>query len=174
MSKATHYGICQACGAEQKLPNGMLSNHGYRVQWDYFEGTCKGSKKLPFELSCDYIKRCIEGAKASQEYFRKQIEETLANTTTSIDYHYYLSHREGRVWIKAQVVDGKIVSNERYYNDIPCTRLCLYGTDLEIARKLDQKRVKYLESQIKGLDGYISWQEERIVNWEEKELTPIK
>lgn len=152
----------------------MLSNHGYSVSWGYFQGTCPGAKKLPFELSCDLVEQFINNAKNSQKFFRQQIEETLANDTTTVDYHYYLSHREGRIWVKAQVIDGKITTDERMCNDIPCLRLSLYGSDLEIARKLDQKRVKYLEGQIKGLDGYISWQESRIVDWEEKPLEPIK
>lgn len=172
MAKATHYGICQACGAEQKLPNGTLSNHGYTVAMGWFEGTCAGSKRLPFELSCDYIKTCIERAKKAKEDYKQQIQKFQDNNTTTTEYHQYIRRGDSRLWVKAQVIDGKIVME--WYDDVPCRRLSLYGTDLEIAKKLDEKKIKWLERQIKAIDDYIQWQEGRIVNWEEKELTPIK
>lgn len=53
--KATHQGTCQVCGAAQKLPNDLLSLHGYTVEHSFFEGVCKGAKNLPFELNKDLI-----------------------------------------------------------------------------------------------------------------------
>src|SRR5262245_4567782 len=53
---ATHYGECQLCGHEQKLPGGgFLSLHGYSVKWNSFMGTCPGSRHLPYEQSCDLL-----------------------------------------------------------------------------------------------------------------------
>jgi len=165
MAKATHYGICQACGAEQKLPNGTLSNHGYTVSWGFFEGVCPGSKKLPFELSCALVEQFINNAKRTIETFREEIVQYQENTSTKT---MYLNIRR---WHKAEVVDGKVLFLDK---SVPASRLCLYGTDEQITKKLDEKRIKWLERQIKAVEEYIQWQEDRIANWEEKELTPIK
>lgn len=53
-NKATHYGTCQLCGSLQKLPNGVLANHGYQIHWHEFHGTCPGSGQLPFEVARDF------------------------------------------------------------------------------------------------------------------------
>ena len=39
MAKATHIGTCQCCGSQQKLPSGVLSNHGYTEESFYLEHT---------------------------------------------------------------------------------------------------------------------------------------
>jgi hypothetical protein len=61
-NKATHYGTCQLCGSLQKLPNGVLANHGYQVTWHEFVGICHGSHHAPFELSKELaeeeLRRC--------------------------------------------------------------------------------------------------------------------
>ena len=50
MSKATHNGTCQACGAHQAVrANGRLANHGYTVEYGFFSGICPGSDKAPLE-----------------------------------------------------------------------------------------------------------------------------
>jgi len=53
-TKATHYGTCQLCGSLQKLPNGVLANHGYQVDWHQFHGICHGAGHPPFEQSKDF------------------------------------------------------------------------------------------------------------------------
>jgi hypothetical protein len=54
-NKATHYGTCQLCGSFQKLPGGVLADHGYNVSWGSFVGTCHGSRRAPFEQDKSYI-----------------------------------------------------------------------------------------------------------------------
>lgn len=58
-NKSTHYGTCQLCGSLQKLPSGVLANHGYQVHWHEFHGTCEGSGHLPFELVRDLAEHHI-------------------------------------------------------------------------------------------------------------------
>lgn len=67
--KATHSGTCQCCGRVQKLPNGRLSNHGYTVDWGFFNGTCGGSKELPLEQDRTILDTTVKSllAWASQE-----------------------------------------------------------------------------------------------------------
>src|SRR5579863_2290904 len=59
MQAATHYGTCQACGSQQKLPAGVLAKHGYTTKWGFFEGTCRGSGERPFEKDYSLIEKFI-------------------------------------------------------------------------------------------------------------------
>lgn len=69
MTKATHYGTCQSCGSFQKLPGGALALHGYTKEWGFFNGTCSGSRHLPFEKSRDYAKECIVKARRDAAHY---------------------------------------------------------------------------------------------------------
>jgi hypothetical protein len=68
------------------LPGGLLSKHGYTVNFGYFTGVCRGERELPFELSKDLIESFIAGAEA----FAAE-QETLAlaeRANTSLDGVY--------------------------------------------------------------------------------------
>jgi hypothetical protein len=60
--QATHKGHCQVCGSLQKLPNGRMAKHGYTTKHGFFEGTCAGSDKLPYQVSCELIPASIDAA----------------------------------------------------------------------------------------------------------------
>jgi hypothetical protein len=79
--KATHYGTCQACGAFQKLPAGVLALHGYEVKWEQFVGVCIGSGHQPYELSADMLPDLI----ASAELRAEAIRELQVRLRTPID-----------------------------------------------------------------------------------------
>jgi len=66
-NKATHYGTCQLCGSSQKLPSGVLAQHGYQIHWNQFHGICFGSGQLPFEQSKDFTEEYI---RRSEEYLK--------------------------------------------------------------------------------------------------------
>ena len=61
-NQATHQGTCQICGRVHKVSNksGKIATHGYTVEYGYFDGECGGGHKLPFEVSCDYLKKHID------------------------------------------------------------------------------------------------------------------
>lgn len=62
--KATKIGTCQLCGSNQKLPKGRLAKHGYSVEYGWgFNGVCKGSGHLPFEISKDFAVASLTCAK---------------------------------------------------------------------------------------------------------------
>lgn len=43
-------GHCQCCGRQQAvLKSGYMSNHGYKVEWQQFIGTCPGNRFKPLE-----------------------------------------------------------------------------------------------------------------------------
>ena len=62
---ATHYGTCQLCGSLQKAPGGRLAKHGYDVAYGFFNGVCRGSHELPYEVSCDLLVAILAGIKVS-------------------------------------------------------------------------------------------------------------
>jgi len=60
MTKATHNGTCQACGRKQAVKaNGLLAQHGYTVDYGYFNGTCSGSDYRPLEQDTAHNKRVV-------------------------------------------------------------------------------------------------------------------
>jgi hypothetical protein len=63
--KATHYGTCQICNSLQKAPGGFLAKHGYDVQYGFFNGICRGSHELPYEVSNELLVAILAGIKIS-------------------------------------------------------------------------------------------------------------
>lgn len=78
MAKATHSGHCQVCGCSQKLPNGVMSKHGYTVEYGWFNGVCPGAGQLPYEQSCEMVKRSIVMATEHKDRLAKEADELLA------------------------------------------------------------------------------------------------
>lgn len=62
---ATHYGTCQLCSSLQKAPGGRLAKHGYDVQYGFFNGICRGSHELPYEVSNELLVSILAGIKVS-------------------------------------------------------------------------------------------------------------
>lgn len=63
MSKHTHRGTCQACGAAQAVDNKtqLVAKHGYKVAgFGFFNGTCAGSDHHPAEISIVLTHSIIE------------------------------------------------------------------------------------------------------------------
>lgn len=44
-------GICQCCGREQAVVNGMMAKHGYTVKQGWFSGVCSGKNFAPVQVS---------------------------------------------------------------------------------------------------------------------------
>jgi hypothetical protein len=63
--KATHYGTCQLCNSLQKAPGGYLAKHGYDVQYGFFNGICRGSHELPYEVSNELLVAILASIKVS-------------------------------------------------------------------------------------------------------------
>lgn len=82
---ATHFGECQYCGRQQKLPGGVLADHGYSLVWGWRNGTCPGSRQKPFETHTDFLKQSIEDAKKQIAAHKKKIadgEESFTSLRT--------------------------------------------------------------------------------------------
>lgn len=176
MKTATHVGTCQACGNQQKLPSGVLSNHGYTKQWGFFNGTCSGAKRLPFEQSCEYVKECIEGARLQIEDLRKKVESVRQSVSTAVKVQVYLGRSYGYVWIDGTVnFENKCVDyvHREKSGNIAFYDFSAWGTDEEVIKKINERFAKNLEKRISEFERYIEWQQTRIANWVPKELKSV-
>jgi hypothetical protein len=77
--KATHYGTCQICNSLQKAPGGFLAKHGYDVQYGFFNGICRGSHELPYEVSNELLVAVLANIKVS---IASYVEEPAPKRTT--------------------------------------------------------------------------------------------
>lgn len=60
MKTTRHIGNCQVCEGDFKLAGDRMVHHGYKRPGDgYIVGDCGGQGELPYELSCDAVKRHI-------------------------------------------------------------------------------------------------------------------
>jgi len=86
MSKHTHRGTCQVCGAQQAVDNktGMLAKHGYTVEHGFFEGECPGSHNLPLEHDHTMTDNIIDDLTRQAD----RIENEIAAGITTIPYRY--------------------------------------------------------------------------------------
>jgi hypothetical protein len=50
-SKVQTRGICQCCGREQAVVNGMMAKHGYTIKQGWFTGVCSGKNFAPVQVS---------------------------------------------------------------------------------------------------------------------------
>jgi hypothetical protein len=152
-----------------------------------FIGVCGGSGKLPYEVSCDYCKDCIESAKTGIKNCESQIAKLKA---LPIDNHvgqiYVYSKEKGKsipireadlFWdpeggrfklgaIMVRKDDRIFIYNEHIIGD---PEKAMH----EIAKKCRAMEIGIVVQRIAGLEDYIKWQQARVDNWKPQELVPI-
>ena len=188
MAKATHKGTCQVCGRVQAInaKTGMLAKHGYTVEWGWFEGTCRGSDHLPFEKSCELVKKSIVWAEERLVALANMIEETKAWTVDSeIKAQVYLGYNEARKG-GYYVVNAKIIKKETWRNwGLEFTfggrefrkeiKETMTGATAErlLAAHIE-RHVARLERQVREVNHYKEVQQNRVNTWVEADLMEIK
>lgn len=196
--KATHSGHCQACGHLQKLPKGKLSKHGYNVAYGFFSGICAGAAHLPYEQSCELIKRFI----ASAEQDLDRVLETQAQLRSRAtepkawvriyernagrgrgEYRWRLrevtqessatGHFEFFHYAPTEGADG-IERNPRNREISAPSGYWAKGTDiLDACTHANAKYAGWMEFEVLSLRRYIAWQTDRVTGWKLAELTPV-
>ncbi len=195
MKPATHRGSCQCCGSVQKLPEGVLSKHGYTTRWGFFSGTCTGSGSLPYEQSFDLIARFValaEAKLADLEAFRARLLETPAEGTTSAWVNVYrrgtFHMKAHHAWIELPLTFTAHTAREgdfrwltvtyEHPDSLKAEPVPFYGlhTDnpLDYVRSANQKRAQALEPEIAQVERYIAWQAKRVADWKETPLLPLE
>lgn len=187
MSKATHKGECQLCGRIQRLPKSKLSLHGYTVQWQMFEGTCLGSRELPYEQSCDLIVNQIPSIQAKIAAMKLYKNQLLESSNQEAYTRVYLRSTRSYHWKKVKLIEvqkqnehsgWKWTEIHALYNDGDrqvSEKEESYGeTLLECAARLNKAYAEgQLTKNIIQLEQYLDWCENRVNKWELKELQKI-
>lgn len=190
MAKATHTGTCQVCGAEQKLPGGTLSLHGYTVRWGFFSGTCRGAGHLPFELSKDLIESAIANAQAIAAGLRQGADALDADTTpAAVWVHEYRpatweNRTSAHVWrlIPLAELDVRTYGTERTYYELRYVNSATKRTERvgdmeasvnEAAHKANTRRATAMRREAADADQYVTWQQGRIADWQPQALKAI-
>lgn len=185
MTKATHAGTCQICGAVQKLPGGVLAKHGYTTRWGFFSGICQGAGNLPFEQSADLIAEAVAhadrraaGLRTAAEALRLPAKnnhvcaEVFTGTSRANPTGYTPmfgemvaadAPRHGQ-WFQVLTPAG-----ERHYVGIRAPRGDV-GAAVQEANRLYADRQ---ERQAASLDEYAAWQRKRLQAWAPGELQAL-
>lgn len=187
MSKAKYQGTCQICGSLQKLPNGVLSLHGYDVRWGFFNGTCPGARHLPFEQSKDLIEDAIARAQAQAiAAGLHAVDLDKPATEPRATCQIYREKHQCRTYEKAgyALVTGRIekreprhglryvviADDEREYYVHGDTHT---GDKLTVASYNNRQFAKKRRIDAQLHRDYAEWQARRIANWMPSELTPV-
>lgn len=181
--KATHIGSCQICGREQKLPSNAMSLHGYTVNWGFFNGTCTGSRYLPFEQSKNLIEEAIKNVTAQHARLTSQVADLRANTEpTHIQVSYYdrntYRHIAATVEVsavypelsswRAKVTDPhgrEFTAHVAGYGPTTAEQAAHYS-NTQLAAKLERE-------ELESMKFYIEWQTLRIKEWTVRELKKV-
>lgn len=184
-NKATHSGTCQGCGATQKLPGGVLSQHGYDVKYGFFNGICMGAGHKPFEQATDLIERCIANAQAHVAEIDAKIETLSAPATEEKCWgRVYLRGLGKSMWQEIDLYERQQTSPDgtftwSTYWHIEAGKLSKVNTYtakniLEVATEGNRAYVQNeLKPRAAGLRQYIKWQQDRVANWQPAELKPL-
>lgn len=189
MKQATHTGICQWCGARQKLPGGLMAKHGYSVRHGFFSGTCYGSGHMPYEVSCALIQQSVDQARSSAEKARASaaavVQDALDANARSDEsavvwhhvYHARLSRRTtGSVYLWQTVHLLKGERGELYFMDPQNRRSFPWGMSGELKRiRLEGAKgySAFLLKHATELDEYVARQERRLADWAPRDLEPV-
>jgi hypothetical protein len=184
--KATHYGTCQVCGHQQKLPGGHLAKHGYTIEHGWQEGTCWGSKELPLQISCDLIAKSIERAEMEIQRLIGQIAKLREPATEPKGWILKtVYHGRSKLQLPEEVdiktdADGRpyYVKQDRYLNrphTVSAIQLSYtIKTDMDMANYLNGGYATMLERKLPMIRDYIEHQTDVVKNWKPSELVPIK
>lgn len=188
--KATHDGSCQLCGRQQKLPGGRLSQHGYTVQWGFFNGVCPGSEHLPFEQSYDLIQQYRDSSAriaADNRKLAAQLRAGKADDQLEASRYYSYSDPKRPASLKKGGYRREMVSLEvehvvkpdfeydkvwKVWRDGERTDDRSYNLQ-EALEQLREENAKACERAAENHEQYVEWQDKRIANWKPASLKPV-
>lgn len=194
-SKSTHRGHCQLCGHFQKLPGGRLAQHGYTVEWGFFEGVCPGTGGLPYEVSTDLIEASIANAEQAALHADTAAATLLADAAPTHVWEYqhipatWTNRKASARWNRHAIADLDVRRDERtggvslytvedkprgFYTIQHGYAYSIDNNDVHaVARHLNAKRAAAYIKHADQLRRYADWQRARIADWKPADLTPI-
>jgi len=195
--QATHRGECQICGRAQMLPDGVLSKHGYTVDWGFFNGVCPGAGHRPFEKYFDLLAGAISRAEEWRDGLGSRIEDLQTNTDPETSFgRYYVPYQKagnGKGGYRYAIVpaasvhesDGRspvrgngnwvatVIDNGHEFEAFIAARVD-GKTQAQAVLEGNQSRAKKIAADLAQTEAYIEWQTKRIEDWAPRPLTPIK
>jgi len=186
--RATHAGQCQACGSTQKLPLGVLAQHGYEVKWHQFEGVCVGHGHLPYELSAELLPGLIEAAKVRRErMLDAQRDLRIPTSENRVDYVFNRYDRRFAFGEAAHVETETrargdhswllyfaVAERDGLREGVPSYLTPAEVTDaLSLVNHLRQRNADDIEPRILAETSYIKWQTKRLADWKVRPLREV-
>jgi hypothetical protein len=117
--KATHYGTCQICSSLQKAPSGYIAKHGYDIKYGFFNGVCRGSNELPYEVSNELLVTILAKIKVRIENY---VEEPAPKRVTPSKFTcgYLTAKREASAaWIAEERAEAAWkAKGEQYWANV--------------------------------------------------------
>ncbi len=192
---ADFQGTCQVCGRLQMLPKGLLSKHGYDVQWGFFNGVCWGADHLPFEQDITLVKKAIAQAAADAKLIRelsvekradrspKNVELTVyaydvrradnGERLSSWDFTAEMGVKGSSVTVRGDVAKkGDEIEFRFTRRDVEYVVAFGFSKNVsarttidEFVGKINASEADSMISRAKQLDDYRKWQEKRIEGW---------
>lgn len=174
--RSIYKGTCQVCGSIQKLPSGNLSNHGYTTKWGFFMGTCKGSKELPLEKSCDVVIKSIQDSKELIKSNIAKIEVLKTSKDVNVKLKIYTRERIYKT-IDLVVTDEMVTSRQYEYENRKhwLSMYSIRGSNIEeMVTSFNENNIKELESMNRQVESYIKHQTKIVESWTKKDLILIE
>jgi hypothetical protein len=185
---ATHYGECQLCGHVQKLPGGgLLSLHGYEVRWNSFQGTCPGSRHLPYEQATNLLAGEIERQRAVIARLKRDVREITSPSFKDVFVEEFVPangkqrsyYAPRRLSPAEYTVKGTSridwMSLERGSEKSKAKNIvCYESRSVEaLIAFANRHEVAAIKGNIKTREEYCVWLQERIDNFMVRELRPV-
>ncbi len=193
--KAEFDGTCQLCGRVQRLPNGVLSKHGYTVEWGFFNGQCPGSSGLPYEQSTDLIagaivsqQSSIASSQARAAILRDPNSDENTGSTCWVNEYVVDARRLGAyTWRKVELKheatahDDFVVHTYTYVGaDQKVKRIDYIPYELKdnvkgVRMHMNEQRAKQVfDKDVEQRTKYVQWLQKRVTDWTAQPLIPRK
>ena len=87
---AKYWGVCQICGKEHKvdIKTGLLAEHGYTVEYGYYQRSCVGSAQLPLNVSVDFLRKEYDKVAKDLENLASRKDDEIHHTYDVRTYSY--------------------------------------------------------------------------------------
>lgn len=169
---ASHRGTCQVCGRLHKMPNGVMSLHGYTKDLGFFMGSCQGSFRPPYELDRKFVGKSIESAGGTLEELNGKIANVYALDASKLQGWYRARIKKGqrtdRVWMFGTFEEtegynsytftsrnGKLVNKGTFYRQ----------SIAEYIEGWNESYAEKLERQAKQAKDYVASQQRLYEDW---------
>lgn len=151
--KTRFLGHCQICEQEQKLHEGRMVHHGYtRPGHGFIEGDCSGVKEVPYEVSCELLKKYLP-----------QVQNHLANLKV------FLAGLES-----GSITHIQFLNSSGFSRRVELVEYVAGVTEYHLFVRQMGYKVSLTKGQISQLEQEIARLERRIADWKPAPIRTIE